>query len=295
MAPKGPRDLRVALQRRKDGLVARTADGDEVGSEEVELDRLYGLPLNRFTEERNALARRLREAGERARASRIKELPKPSVSAWIVNQLARERELDVRRLVNVGAKLEQSQRAAVEGKDTQDFATTRREEAEVVKRLLEAAREVGAAGGHAPSAAVVQRVGANLRAAAATEQGRELLTRGRLDGDLDPVGFDVLVGVAAPPRGTSRRRSAPEAPPPKQTAPDARALRREREREARLRSAEAEAETLAGKWRRLDRDATQAEQLARRTRRAADDAHKRAERARRRAEGLRGGPAGGAV
>src|SRR5579872_3059426 len=49
---------------------------------EAEIDRLYQLPLDEFTEARNAVAK---DAG--GEAGRVRALGKPSVPAWIVNQL----------------------------------------------------------------------------------------------------------------------------------------------------------------------------------------------------------------
>ena len=54
---------------------------------EAEVDELYKLPLAEFTAARNALAGRLRKAGLRDDADRVKLLGKPSVSAWAANQL----------------------------------------------------------------------------------------------------------------------------------------------------------------------------------------------------------------
>src|SRR6266542_2964570 len=144
---------------------------------EVEIDGLYALPLNEFTAARDALAKHYRDVGERAVASQIKELEKPAVSAWLVNQLARQRQLDVRRLINTGAELERAQRAAIVGGDKAHFANTRPEGAEVIQRLLDAAREIARSSGR-PAESVLRRVGANLRAAAATAEGREVLDRG---------------------------------------------------------------------------------------------------------------------
>ncbi len=269
-----------------------TRPGD-LGWEEEEFDRLYGVPLNQFIEARNELARRYGEAGERARASRIKELVKPSVSAWIVNQLARQRELDVRRLVDAGAELEQVQRAAVEGKEMADFASARREEARMIQRLIEAAREIGTSSGHPPSSAVLQRVGSNLRAAAATEEGRKALTLGRLEKDLDPVGFEALSGVASGSLRTPRQgRRGPPADARGRVSDDSSSLKRARELKERLREAESEVRSLGEEWRELDREAKQAEQLAQKKRHAAEEAQSRVERAKERAERLRAQAAG---
>ena len=53
----------------------------------AEIDNLYQLPLSDFTGARNALAARVRgEQGTEAAAA-IKSLAKPSIPAWVVNQL----------------------------------------------------------------------------------------------------------------------------------------------------------------------------------------------------------------
>src|SRR5215467_583167 len=49
---------------------------------DAEIDRLYQLPLDEFTAARNVLAK---QAG--GEAGRVRALGKPSVPAWIVNQL----------------------------------------------------------------------------------------------------------------------------------------------------------------------------------------------------------------
>jgi hypothetical protein len=55
----------------------------------AEIDRLYQLPLGEFTPARNALAKELGKTD-----ARIKNLQKPNVPAWAVNQLYwRERPL----------------------------------------------------------------------------------------------------------------------------------------------------------------------------------------------------------
>ena len=53
------------------------------------IDRLYGLPLEAFVGERDALAKELRAAGRRDEAAAVKALTKPTVAAWAVNQALR--------------------------------------------------------------------------------------------------------------------------------------------------------------------------------------------------------------
>src|SRR3954468_6161037 len=78
--------------------------------------RLYGLPLEEFTRERDAAARELRKAKERDAAAAVAKLPKPSQAAWAANALARERGYLVGALLAAGAELRAAKETAVAGK-----------------------------------------------------------------------------------------------------------------------------------------------------------------------------------
>src|SRR5919202_4879704 len=114
---------------------------------EEELDRLYGLPLEDFTGARNALAARLRKEGNADAAGEVRGLPKPSVSAWLVNQLARRDPQGVRRLLDAGERLRRAQAAALGGGSgdelREDSATERGLVRELVRRAEELAAETG--------------------------------------------------------------------------------------------------------------------------------------------------------
>ena len=64
--------------------------------------RLYGLPLEDFTRERDAAARELRKAKDRDAAAVVAKLPKPSQASWAANTLARERRDLVDALLGAG-------------------------------------------------------------------------------------------------------------------------------------------------------------------------------------------------
>jgi chorismate mutase len=208
---------------------------------EDELDRLYALPLNEFTAARDELAKRFRAEGERDLADQVKALRKPTVAVWLVNQLAREREVDVKRLLKAGEALGKAQASA------KGFAEARSNEQHALERLASAAREADVG----PQAA--ERAIQTLRAASLTEEGRELLKRGRLTEELDPPGFEALVGMPAPKRAKAKPKPPPRKNPALKKAQErvqrlkAEAERAEREAAAaaeRLAKAEAELERL---------------------------------------------------
>jgi hypothetical protein len=54
-------------------------------------DDLYALPPGEFTRARDERAKGLRKEGRRDEADEVKALRKPTVAAWALNQLARQR------------------------------------------------------------------------------------------------------------------------------------------------------------------------------------------------------------
>jgi hypothetical protein len=195
---------------------------------EEELDRLYALPLNEFTAARDELAKRLRADGERDLADEVKGLRKPTVAVWLVNQLAREREMDVKRLLKAGEALGKAQASA------KGFAEARSDEQHALERLASAAREAGVG----PQAA--DRAIQTLRAASLTDEGRDLLKRGRLTEELEPPGFEALVGMPA----TKRPKAKPK-PPPRKNPKLKKAQERVRKLKAEAQRAEREATAAA--------------------------------------------------
>jgi hypothetical protein len=214
-----------------------------VGLEE-ELDRLYALPLNEFTAARDEVAKRLRGEGERELADEVKALRKPSVAVWLVNQLAREREVDVKRLLKAGEAL-----AKATG-SSEAFSQARQDEQHALGRLASAARELARESGVGMPPA--DRATQTLRAASLTPEGRELLKQGRLTEELEPPGFEALAGLPG-----ARRQARKPTPKPK---PKDDKLKAARELVKRLKTEERE---LASAARAAQREADEAgERLA---------------------------------
>jgi hypothetical protein len=55
-----------------------------------EVDRLYSLQIEEFVAARNELSRRLKNVGDTSAADEVKQLVKPNVAAWTINQLSRQ-------------------------------------------------------------------------------------------------------------------------------------------------------------------------------------------------------------
>jgi hypothetical protein len=233
---------------------------------EGDVDRLYQLPLNEFTSARDELTKRLRAAGENERAQEVKKLRKPTAAVWLVNQLARERPLDLQRLLKAGESLTKSQAQAAAG-DSSQFSEARRDEHRALEQLAMATREVAERAGVGMPA--VGRAIETLRTASLTAEGRDLLRRGRITEELEPPGFEALTGLEVAPAKKKAPRSADRAE--KQEA-----LKRARERVRELRAEERE----------LTKVATTAGREAERAEAEAEAARSRAAEAREKAKAL---------
>src|SRR5919201_6471134 len=246
-----------------------------VSAVEDEIDRLYGLPLDEFTRARDELARRIRQEGDTERAAEVKALRKPSLPAWVVNQLARQRELDMQRLLKAGEQLAGAQVEAIRAQKGDALAEARRDEQRALEALAAGAREILADAGR--GAAALDRILATLRAGSLTEEGRALLKSGRLTEEFEPPGFEALAGLdiaatparpAAAPDSTSKRKLAGEA---RSRVRDLRrelrtletqaavAVRRAEQLREQLEDAEADASRLDGERRRAEEELAAAE------------------------------------
>src|SRR5512133_4011094 len=138
------------------------------------IDRLYGLALDAFVGERDALAKELRAAGRRDEAAAVKKLGKPSVAAWAVNQALRTQGKAARELWQAGDALAAAQDAilAGEGSGADLRAATERERA-AVEPLVDAARGLLTASGGDLSETTIERVRQTLQAGAIDPEARE--------------------------------------------------------------------------------------------------------------------------
>jgi len=185
-------------------------------TEEQDVERLFGLAPAAFVAARDEAARRLKREGDAEAAARVKALRRPSLSAWAVNQLARERRADLARLLEAGERLRAAHEAAVSGAGATELRVATRAERQAVAGLVEAAVEVLTAAGHPATDATRDRIAATLHAVAADPAAAEQVGRGRLTHDLDPSGFGALpdwaaTDGAAEPAGNGERGGRPRA------------------------------------------------------------------------------------
>jgi hypothetical protein len=214
-----------------------------MSSLETQLDRLYALDPGEFVAERDRVARELRDAGRREEAEQVKSLRKPTVSAAAINQLSRRERREVDLLLDAGHRIREAQQRLLAGEDPGSLDEARRIEREALGKLRRAARQILAESGR-ESGTTLDRITATLQAAAVSDEGRELLALGRLTGDLEAAGFDLLAPLAA--GAPKRKRPAPRRKPKPEPKPNRRRIEqargRVREAEQALHAAERDAE-----------------------------------------------------
>jgi hypothetical protein len=257
--------------------------------------RLYGLPLEAFTRERDATARELRKAKERDAAAAVAKLQKPTQASWAANHLARERSDLVGDLLEAGDALREAQDAAMAGEGSGDLRRATAEERRAVEALVAAAKDLKP-GGRKPSAATLERLRTTLQAAATDDEVRDALDRGRMVADAEGVGAWGLVPGGDVPATPQPRRTKPRAKPKSDDeAAERRAaeerLREERERrrqlETDLREARAERRSRERELERAEKAADRAATRLEAALAAAEEAREQADEAKSELEAAR--------
>ncbi len=136
-------------------------------------DRLYAVPAEAFTEQRNQAAK---EAGDKELTAAIKKLKKPSVAAWAVNLLVR-RESDQ---IDSVLELAESLRAAAEALDGDELRALTRQRRQLTTALAGSARALARDAGVRLTGPVVDQVEGVLNAAMLDPVAAKAVRTGRV-------------------------------------------------------------------------------------------------------------------
>jgi hypothetical protein len=201
-----------------------------------EADRLYGLPLEEFVPERDALAKRLRGEGRRADADAVKALRKPPAVMWAVNQVMRTQRGPARSLVQAADR-------AAKNPGNRDAL---RAHGDALDELARAAGGLLSGKGRGLSEDAVLRVRSALHGASLDRSLREDFVAGRLTSEPAPAGFGAITGMPAPKKAKAapRAKAAPKPTPkpkpkPKPKGPSAAVRKRAERAEAQVAKARA--------------------------------------------------------
>ncbi|ADB32980.1 hypothetical protein Kfla_3928 [Kribbella flavida DSM 17836] len=181
---------------------------------------LYGLTPEEFTAARNQLAKTLKDQGAIAAGDAVKALRKPTLAAWLANQLVRVEPDGVHQLTELGEQLREAHLSA-------DGARLRRltpRRHELVQALVRAARAYAQGEGRAVSPAIADRLTETLDAALVDPGAAQLLRTGQLTSALRHVGFGVVDETGEPaqlalvrPRVVRSNAAKPTKPVPRKT------------------------------------------------------------------------------
>ncbi|GAB7003720.1 hypothetical protein JCM18899A_11920 [Nocardioides sp. AN3] len=153
-------------------------------------DELYALPLAAFTPARDARAKELKDAGEKAS---VKALRKPVLSAWVVNLLVRHETEQVEQVLAVGEAL----RNAAAGMDAAQLRELTKQRRQLTAAVTTRARAVARERGVKVTDAVADQVEATLTAAMLDAGAAAAVRSGLLVVPLAATGVDAVDAAAA--------------------------------------------------------------------------------------------------
>ena len=210
------------------------ADDEE---QDDEIDRLYALPLEEFTAARDELARRRRSETDAAAGDAVKQLRKPSVAAWALNQVRRSDPERCEALIDAGGRLREAHERLLSGGERESLEQAVEDERRLVVEVASEAERELASAGRSTGGALQEKLRATLHAVASDVEAREAFIRGRLVREHEASGFGPLaVASAAAPAAPKGRRQ----PPKKANAALERKARRLEERLERGRARQRE-------------------------------------------------------
>ena len=223
------------------------------------LDRLYELPPEQFIAARDEAVEAARRAGDRATATAIGKLRRPTVGAWLVNLLARGEPELLGDLLTLGEQLRRAQHD-LRGDQMRELSVQRR--AAIGGLVGQARRLALEAGRSARDNLPLAEVEATLTAALAEPEVADVVRSGTLTKTVGYAGF----GETPRPRLRVIDGGRPAEPPPTPVEPAGRSGREapDRRAEAEARAAEAAeaARTRAKEAQAELRRAAEAEQEA---------------------------------
>ena len=177
---------------------------------DAELDALFRQQPTAHVDARNALADKLRKAGDRASADRVKKIKRPSPPAWAINQLHFHKPelLEAARRAT-GALLSLHARDGVGPSELSAAVAAQRR---AIQAALDAAVRGGAEAGLAISSVDQRKIETTLKAWLA---GAGDEAPGRMTHELEASGFAAVTAVGI----TSARPPADAKPAPRSDAP----------------------------------------------------------------------------
>lgn len=171
-------------------------------------DELYAGPPGNFVDRRGELAKAAVAAGDRALATSIRELRRPTTGAWLVNLLAHQAGEDLRAYLELGERLRDAQ-ANLRGDRIRALSHERQQAA---ARLVARAADLA---GQPVGPQASREIEETLQAAVADPAAVDAVASGRLTRALSYAGIgevDVTDATATPLTSSAPRKPATRRP-----------------------------------------------------------------------------------
>jgi hypothetical protein len=231
-------------------------------------DELYGAPREDFTPRRKELAKEAKEAGDAKLAAAIDKLAKPTTSAWLANQLARDSSSDIDRIASLGEAL----RAAHANLDGNELRTLSQQRTRLINALIRQAGKLGQV-----TESVTRELEDIFTTAIADPEIAGVLLAGRLTS-----AKDLAANAAAWPSTDLTEALAGSMPArPKRTKEKPKPARDDRAREEQARkrtAAQQELDDARAAVKEAEADRNEEERILADTQKAADEATERVRR-----------------
>jgi hypothetical protein len=157
---------------------------------------LYQAPLAEFVDTRNALAARLRKAGDAEASGRVKALSKPSAPAWALNQVYWRAPDEYQQMIAAGDRLRSLQLQMLGGRPA-DPRQAMQDRQSAVRMVVERALAFLAEAGQPATDATRQKVNVTADALATWGSHPHGYEPGYLERELEPPGFDAIASLGA--------------------------------------------------------------------------------------------------
>jgi len=179
-------------------------------------DELYALAPAQFVAARADVVAAARAAGDKGVASALSTLRKPTLTAWLCNQLVRTHPDVVAAAIALGPEL----RDATVAGDRDALRSLARRRTELLTELVGHARVIADGHDQAMTAGTQRELESTFTAAAADPAAAELVLAGRLTTALTFEGFGFEQGALPPQSDTHRAaRSVSRATTPRAATP----------------------------------------------------------------------------
>jgi hypothetical protein len=165
-------------------------------------DRLYGLPPEQFIEARD-------QAAKDEKLPEVKQLRRPTLPAWAINLLVREKPDVVEEFLALGEGLRSAQQS-LQGDELRRLAAQRQQ---LVSGLVAQARKLAAAADHPLNSAAQAEVETTLQAGLAEPDAADEIRSGRLVKPREYVGMgSTTLRLVPAPEGDKPAEGIPPAP-----------------------------------------------------------------------------------